>query len=172
MIEFGGEPPRSGANEKGQGRPGVLLAAQSLPWAELVQRSADVGVKFPVDAKSPRWHRVTPSTFPWEDEAIEFLRARIADADPNRAWSNLEFISGGTISEVDVFLLTLKGAFLIEIKSTPGRLKTSAGRRPPTITGAPALIASMVRASRSWRSSAEASTAGAAASGVSLISAS
>ncbi|MDQ6798496.1 MAG: protein kinase, partial [Actinomycetota bacterium] len=75
-----------------------------------------------MDAKSPRWHRVTPSTFPWEDEAIEFLRARIADADPNRAWSNFEFISGGTISEVDVFLLTRKGAFLIEIKSTPGRL--------------------------------------------------
>jgi serine/threonine protein kinase len=75
-----------------------------------------------VDANSPRWHRVTPSTFPWEDEAIEFLRSEIADADPNRAWSNFEFISGGVISEVDVFLLTRKGAFLIEIKSTPGRL--------------------------------------------------
>lgn len=75
-----------------------------------------------MDAASMRWHRVTPSTFPWEDEAIEFLRAGIADADPNRAWSNFEFVSGGTISEVDVFLLTRKGAYLIEIKSTPGRL--------------------------------------------------
>lgn len=75
-----------------------------------------------MDANSARWHRVTPSTFPWEDEAIEFLRGRIADADPNRAWSNFEFISGGVISEVDVFLLTRKGAYLIEIKSTPGRL--------------------------------------------------
>lgn len=75
-----------------------------------------------MDANSPRWHRVTPSTFPWEDEAIEYLRSAIADADPNRAWSNFEFISGGVISEVDVFLLTRKGAFLIEIKSTPGRL--------------------------------------------------
>jgi serine/threonine protein kinase len=75
-----------------------------------------------VDASSPRWHRVTSSTFPWEDEAIDFLRNGLADADPNRAWSNFEFISGGVISEVDVLLLTRKGAFLIEIKSTPGRL--------------------------------------------------
>ncbi|HUP68593.1 MAG TPA: BREX system serine/threonine kinase PglW [Acidimicrobiales bacterium] len=75
-----------------------------------------------MDANSVRWHRVTPSTFPWEDEAIEFLRSRIADADPNRAWSNFEFIAGGVISEVDVFLLTRKGAYLVEIKSTPGRL--------------------------------------------------
>ncbi len=75
-----------------------------------------------VDARSHRWHRVTPSTFPWEDEAIDFLRTGIADVDPNRAWSNFEFISGGSISEVDVLLLTRKGAFLIEIKSTPGRL--------------------------------------------------
>jgi len=75
-----------------------------------------------MDANSARWLRVTPSTFPWEDEAIDFLRSGIADVDPNRGWSNFEFISGGVISEVDVFLLTRKGAFLIEIKSTPGRL--------------------------------------------------
>lgn len=75
-----------------------------------------------MDANSPRWHRVTPSTFPWEDEAIDFLRSGINDADPNRAWSNFEFVSGGVISEVDVLLLTRKGAYLIEIKSTPGRL--------------------------------------------------
>ena len=75
-----------------------------------------------VDANSPRWHRVTPSTFPWEDEAIDFLRNGITDSDPNRGWSNFEFVSGGVISEVDVLLLTRKGAFLIEIKSTPGRL--------------------------------------------------
>lgn len=75
-----------------------------------------------MDANSSRWHRVTPSTFPWEDEAIDFLRSHIADADPNRAWSNFEFIAGGQISEVDVLLVTRKGAFLIEIKSTPGRL--------------------------------------------------
>ena len=75
-----------------------------------------------MDANSQRWHRVTPSTFPWEDEAIDFLRNGINDADPNRGWSNFEFVSGGVISEVDVLLLTRKGAFLIEIKSTPGRL--------------------------------------------------
>ncbi|MGH9280062.1 MAG: protein kinase domain-containing protein, partial [Acidimicrobiales bacterium] len=75
-----------------------------------------------MDANSQRWHRVTPSTFPWEDEAIDFLRSRVADADPNRAWSNFEFVAGGQISEVDVFLVTRKGAFLVEIKSTPGRV--------------------------------------------------
>ncbi len=50
-----------------------------------------------MDANSPRWRRVTPSTFPWEDEAIDYLRSGIADADPNRGWSNFEFISGGVI---------------------------------------------------------------------------
>lgn len=75
-----------------------------------------------MDARSARWHRVTPSTIPWEDEAIDFLRGHIADADPNRGWSNFEFIAGGLISEVDALLLTRKGAYLIEIKSTPGRL--------------------------------------------------
>ena len=65
---------------------------------------------------------MTPSTFPWEDEAIDFLRSGVADAEPNRGWSNFEFISGGVISEVDAFVLTRKGAFLVEIKSTPGRL--------------------------------------------------
>jgi serine/threonine protein kinase len=93
-----------------------------------------------VDASSPRWHRVTPSTFPWEDEAIDFLRNGISDSDPNRGWSNFEFVAGGVISEVDVFLLTRKGAFLVEIKSTQGRLtgdqqqwvfhKPDGGRRP------------------------------------------
>ena len=75
-----------------------------------------------MDARSPRWHRVTPSTFPWEDEAIGFLQAGISDTDPNRAWSNFEFIAGGVISEVDVFLLTRKGAYLVEIKAPPCRL--------------------------------------------------
>ena len=51
-----------------------------------------------------------------------FYRNARTSPTTTRAWSNFEFISGGVISEVDVFLLTRKGAFLIEIKSTPGRL--------------------------------------------------
>lgn len=81
----------------------------------------DEGVRT-LEANSARWHRVTPSTFPWEDEAIDYLRSGLADADPNRGWSNFEFIAGGVISEVDAFVVTRKGAFLVEIKSTPGRL--------------------------------------------------
>lgn len=102
-----------------------------------------------MDAKSPRWHRVTPSTFPWEDEAIEFLRARIADADPNRARSNFEFISGETISEVDVFLRTREGAFL-EIKSTAGRLTGDQQRwtGPEAQGGRTTMENSLLRANR------------------------
>lgn len=55
-----------------------------------------------MDAKSPRWHRVTPSAFQWEAEAIEFLRSRVAYPTPDRAWSNFEFNSGGTIVQVNV----------------------------------------------------------------------
>lgn len=37
-----------------------------------------------LEADSARWHRATPSTSPWEDEAIDFLRSSIADVDSKR----------------------------------------------------------------------------------------
>jgi len=74
-----------------------------------------------------RWNAISPSSFPWEREALEFIREGLPDHDPYCAWSNFEFISDdGTINEVDLLVLTPQGFFLIEIKSNPGTLSGDA----------------------------------------------
>ena len=74
------------------------------------------------------WTEITPSQFPWEQEALEFIRRQLPDHEPYRAWSNFEFIADdGSINEVDLLVLTPKGFFLVEIKSRPGRLTGNAG---------------------------------------------
>ena len=72
---------------------------------------------------SGRWIEITPSQFPWEQEALAFIRERLPDHDPYRVWSNFEFIaSDGSINEVDLLVLTPKGFYLLEIKSRPGNV--------------------------------------------------
>jgi hypothetical protein len=81
-----------------------------------------------VKADSPRWVEVTPSEFPWEREALAFVREHLPDHDPYHAWANFEFItSDGTINEVDLLVLTPVGFFLVEIKSRPGEVTGDAG---------------------------------------------
>lgn len=71
-----------------------------------------------------RWKTITPSAFSWEQDALTYIRERLPDLDPWRAWSNFEFIADdGTINEVDLLVLTPVGFFLVEIKSWPGMLK-------------------------------------------------
>ena len=52
--------------------------------------------------KPPRWNAITESEFPWEREALDFVRERLPDRDPYRAWTNFEFIADdGSVNEVD-----------------------------------------------------------------------
>jgi serine/threonine protein kinase len=77
---------------------------------------------------SARWKPFGTTSFPWEAEALTFLRERLGDVDPNRVWCLFEFVSGaGTISEVDALVLTSKGFYLVEIKSRPGVVTGDAG---------------------------------------------
>jgi hypothetical protein len=81
-----------------------------------------------MDPTSPRWQEITPSEFPWEREALAFVRDGLPDHEPYRAWSNFEFIADdGSINEVDLLVLTPKGFFLVEIKSAPGILEGDQG---------------------------------------------
>ena len=81
-----------------------------------------------MDATSPRWQAITDSEFPWEREALAFVRDRLPDHEPYRAWSNFEFIADdGSINEVDLLVLTPKGFYLVEIKSRPGVVEGDAG---------------------------------------------
>src|SRR5262249_11756348 len=74
------------------------------------------------------WIKVAESSYPWEREAIEFVRSRFPSHEPYRAWSNFEFIAeDGSVNEVDLLLFCPMGFFLIEIKSRPGRVSGDAG---------------------------------------------
>jgi hypothetical protein len=42
--------------------------------------------------KLPKWIAITQSAFPWEREALDFLRSHLPDHEPWRAWANFEFI--------------------------------------------------------------------------------
>ena len=74
------------------------------------------------------WITVAESSFPWERDALDFVRTQFPSHEPYRAWSNFEFIADdGSINEVDLLVFTPQGFFLIEIKSRPGRLFGDAG---------------------------------------------
>ncbi len=76
------------------------------------------------------WITVTESQYPWERDALEFVRNQFPTHEPYRAWSNFEFIADdGSINEVDLLVCTPQGFFLIEIKSRSGRFA------PPTAKG-------------------------------------
>ncbi len=80
-------------------------------------------------ALSPhRWKRVTESAFPWEAEALEYIRAALPDCDPYCGWTNFSFISdSGSVNEVDALVATPRGLFLVEIKSDDGVLRGDRG---------------------------------------------
>jgi serine/threonine protein kinase len=72
---------------------------------------------------SHRWHAVAESQFPWEREALDYLRQHLPDVETTRAWANGEFVSlDGRLYEADVIVITARGMFLVEIKSRPGEI--------------------------------------------------
>ncbi|MBV8268706.1 MAG: BREX system serine/threonine kinase PglW, partial [Planctomycetaceae bacterium] len=74
------------------------------------------------------WSTITPSQYPWERAALDFVRAGLPDHEPYRAWANFEFQSpDGAIYEVDLLVLTKQGFWIVEIKSRPGRVEGDAG---------------------------------------------
>ena len=81
-----------------------------------------------MDAASPRWREITVSEYPWERDALAFVRGRLPDIEPYQVWTNFEFIADdGSINEVDLLALTPKGFFLVEIKSAPGVVEGDRG---------------------------------------------
>ncbi len=71
--------------------------------------------------KEPRWTAISSSNFPWEKEALDWLRVHLPDRDPWHVWANFEFIDDdGKINEVDALVVSPLGVFLVEIKSRPG----------------------------------------------------
>jgi serine/threonine protein kinase len=73
-----------------------------------------------MSGESQRWQGQR-SSFPWEQEALDFIKALMPGAEPYRAWQTFTFTaSSGHVREVDLFIATPGGLYLVEIKSHPG----------------------------------------------------
>lgn len=69
------------------------------------------------------WNQITPSSFPWERAALDYVKERLPGRHPYQAWSNFTFVSQqGHIREVDLLVASPNGLHLIEIKNFKGRL--------------------------------------------------
>src|SRR5262245_9275029 len=76
---------------------------------------------------SQHWTTVTESAFPWEIAALRYLRERLPEQEPFRAWANFEFVAeDGSINEVDLLVVSLYKIYLVEIKSRPGQVSGDA----------------------------------------------
>jgi hypothetical protein len=75
------------------------------------------------------WTEVEPSLHAHEREALDFVRRRLPNNEPWRAWSDFTFVdSSGRPSEVDLLVVAPSGIYLIEIKSYPdGKLEADPG---------------------------------------------
>ncbi len=52
---------------------------------------------------SGRWKAISPSQFPWEQDALDFIQRAMPNREPFRAYSNFEFVAeDGSINEVDL----------------------------------------------------------------------
>jgi serine/threonine protein kinase len=77
-----------------------------------------------VKATSARWVEVSPSRYAHEREGLEHVRDQLPDADPYRAWANVEFVAlDGTPYEVDLVVLGPAGFHLVELKAWSGRIE-------------------------------------------------
>lgn len=74
-----------------------------------------------MNSPGQRWQG-PKSGYPWEQQALDFIKDKLPDAEPYRAWQTFTFTTNhGHVREVDLFIATPGGLFLVEIKSHPGR---------------------------------------------------
>lgn len=70
-----------------------------------------------------RWNQLGRSPYPWEQEGLDHVRARMPQAEPYRAWATFSFTArSGRINECDLFIAVPGGLFLVELKAHPGRV--------------------------------------------------
>ena len=75
------------------------------------------------------WVEVTPSEFPHERQGLDFVKQRLPESEPYRAWSNFTFTDNrGGLNEVDLLVVTPARMVLVELKAYSGRMEGDAGR--------------------------------------------
>ena len=76
-----------------------------------------------------RWKAISPSQFPWEQDALDFVQRALPNREPFRAYSNFEFVADdGSINEVDLLIISRYSIFLV--RSRAGQGKSVAIRTP------------------------------------------
>src|ERR1700685_1723364 len=82
-----------------------------------------------LSGQSQRWQGQR-SAYSWEQSALEHIKALMPDAEPYRAWQTITFTAAsGHVREVDLFIATPGGLFLVEIKSHPGTATNNGSTR-------------------------------------------
>ncbi len=70
-----------------------------------------------------RWHVVSPSQYPLEQEALDFLRENLDPTITLGVWTNFEIVEPqGKLYEIDALILTIFGLWMVEIKSYGGQV--------------------------------------------------
>ncbi|MFB6787756.1 BREX system serine/threonine kinase PglW [Streptomyces olivaceus] len=73
-----------------------------------------------------RWTTVTESQFHHERNGLLYLKERLPDNEPYRAWSNFTFTAhSGHVREVDLLVAAPAGLFLVELKNWQGTVSSS-----------------------------------------------
>lgn len=73
-----------------------------------------------------RWTTITESQFQHERSGLLYLKERLPDNEPYRAWSNFTFTANsGHVREVDLLVAAPAGLFLIELKAWQGAVASS-----------------------------------------------
>lgn len=76
-----------------------------------------------VEPGSKRWVEITESEYAHERGGLAAIRARLADADPYRAWSNFTFTTrSGRQYEVDLVIIGRSAIHLLELKHWSGTI--------------------------------------------------
>lgn len=107
-----------------------LVQRSELRWLTIqhsgrLRAARGVRARCTMEATSPRWQAIADSEFPWERDALAFVRERLPDHDPYRAWSSFEFIADdGSINEVDLLVWTARrasGCSSLSMRRSPAR---------------------------------------------------
>ncbi|MFD5237334.1 BREX system serine/threonine kinase PglW [Streptomyces tendae] len=73
-----------------------------------------------------QWFQERPSPYPWEQDALDHVRALMPQAEPFRAWATFSFTAmSGRVNECDLLIAVPAGLFLVEIKGHPGQLRNT-----------------------------------------------
>ncbi|WP_395109992.1 BREX system serine/threonine kinase PglW [Actinomadura sp. SCN-SB] len=75
-----------------------------------------------------RWFQELPSEYPWEQEALDFIKGLMPMVEPYRAWALFSFTArSGRVNECDLFIATPGGLYLVELKGHRGTVVNNGG---------------------------------------------